>query len=130
MNTDKDKITRLKMVLEYLKETKGLNQGQVASTIGVTSGAITKMLKNERAITKKTMLLFEHVHDISSEWFMSGHGDMTLKKKGASRSTDLNQELFQKILKRKGMIKLLESLLNLTDSQLSAVKNIVDNFKN
>lgn len=130
MNTDKDKITRLKMVLEYLKETKGLNQGQVASTIGVTSGAITKMLKNERAITKKTMLLFEHVHDISSEWFMSSHGDMILKKKGASRSTDLNQELFQKILKRKGMIKLLESLLNLTDNQLSAVKNIVDNFKN
>ncbi|EMN44360.1 DNA-binding helix-turn-helix protein [Leptospira weilii str. LNT 1234] len=116
--------------MEYLKETKGLNQGQVASTIGVTSGAITKMLKNERAITKKTMLLFEHVHDISSEWFMSSHGDMILKKKGASRSTDLNQELFQKILKRKGMVKLLESLLNLTDSQLSAVKNIIDNFKN
>ncbi|WP_026053994.1 MULTISPECIES: hypothetical protein [Leptospira] len=103
---------------------------QVASTIGVTSGAITKMLKNERAITKKTILLFEHVHDISSEWFMSNHDDMILKKKGASRSTDLKQELFQKILKRKGMIKLLESLLNLTDSQLSAVKNIVDNFKN
>ncbi|EMY12025.1 hypothetical protein LEP1GSC043_0413 [Leptospira weilii str. Ecochallenge] len=39
--------------MEYLKETKGLNQGQVASTIGVTSGAITKMLKNERAITKR-----------------------------------------------------------------------------
>ncbi|EKR62716.1 DNA-binding helix-turn-helix protein [Leptospira weilii str. 2006001853] len=130
MNTDKDKITRLKMVLEYLKETKGLNQGQVASTIGVTSGAITKMLKNERAITKKTMLLFEHVHDISSEWFMSSHGDMILKKKGANRSTDLNQELFQKILKRKGMTKLVESLLDLSESQLSAVKNIVDNFKN
>ncbi|EKO77148.1 hypothetical protein LEP1GSC068_0862 [Leptospira sp. Fiocruz LV3954] len=55
---------------------------------------------------------------------------MILKKKGAIRSTDSNRELFQKILKRKGMIKLLESLLNLTDSQLSAVKNIVDNFKN
>ncbi|EMO62075.1 DNA-binding helix-turn-helix protein [Leptospira borgpetersenii serovar Pomona str. 200901868] len=81
---DKDKITRLKMILEYLKETKGLNQGQVASTIGVTSGAITKMLKNERAITKKTILLFEHVHDISSEWFMSNHDDMILKKKGVT----------------------------------------------
>ncbi|WP_078125072.1 helix-turn-helix domain-containing protein [Leptospira alexanderi] len=129
MNTNKDKITRLNAVLKHLKENKGLNQGQVASMIGITSGAITKMLKDERAITKKTMLLFEHVHDISSEWFMSNHGDMILKKKGANRSTDLNQELFQKILKRKGMIKLLESLLNLTDSQLSAVKNIVDNFK-
>lgn len=42
---DKDKITRLKMVLKHLKETKGLNQGQVASMIGLTSGAITKMLK-------------------------------------------------------------------------------------
>ncbi|EMO57870.1 hypothetical protein LEP1GSC161_0656 [Leptospira santarosai str. CBC1416] len=61
---------------------------------------------------------------------MSGLGEMILKKKGAIRSTDSNRELFQKILKRKGMIKLLESLLNLTDSQLSAVKNIVDNFKN
>lgn len=127
---DKDKITRLKMVLKHLKETKGLNQGQVASMIGLTSGAITKMLKNERAITIKTMLLFEHVHDISSEWFTSGQGDMILKKKGESRLTGSNQELFQKILKRKGMVKLLESLLNLTDSQLSAVKNIIDNFKN
>ncbi|AVV49137.1 helix-turn-helix domain-containing protein [Leptospira santarosai] len=127
---DKDKITRLKIILEYLKEDKGLNQGQVATMIGLTSGAVTKMLKNERAITKKTMLLFEHIHDISFEWFMSGLGEMILKKKGAIRSTDSNRELFQKILKRKGMIKLLESLLNLTDSQLSAVKNIVDNFKN
>ncbi|KXZ25880.1 DNA-binding protein [Leptospira santarosai] len=127
---DKDKITRLKIILEYLKEEKGLNQGQVATMIGLTSGAVTKMLKNERAITNKTMLLFEHVHDISFEWFMSGLGEMILKKKGAIRSTDSNRELFQKILKRKGMIKLLESLLNLTDSQLSAVKNIVDNFKN
>ncbi|EKO86740.1 DNA-binding helix-turn-helix protein [Leptospira interrogans str. FPW1039] len=127
---DKDKITRLKMVLKHLKETKGLNQGQVASMIGLTSGAITKMLKNERAITIKTMLLFEHVHDISSEWFTSGQGEMILKKKGESRLTGSNQELFQKILKRKGMVKLLESLLNLTDSQLSAVKNIIDNFKN
>ncbi|WP_061227292.1 helix-turn-helix domain-containing protein [Leptospira interrogans] len=127
---DKDKITRLKIILKHLKETKGLNQGQVASMIGLTSGAITKMLKNERAITIKTMLLFEHVHDISSEWFTSGQGDMILKKKGESRLTGSNQELFQKILKRKGMVKLLESLLNLTDSQLSAVKNIIDNFKN
>ncbi|EKR82468.1 MULTISPECIES: helix-turn-helix domain-containing protein [Leptospira] len=127
---DKDKITRLKIILEHLKETKGLNQGQVASMIGLTSGAITKMLKNERAITIKTMLLFEYVHDISSEWFTSGQGDMILKKKGTSRLTGSNQELFQKILKRKGMVKLLESLLNLTDSQLSAVKNIIDNFKN
>ncbi|EMN72128.1 MULTISPECIES: helix-turn-helix domain-containing protein [Leptospira] len=127
---DKDKITRLKMVLKHLKETKGLNQGQVASMIGLTSGAITKMLKNERAITIKTMLLFEHVHDISSEWFTSGQDEMILKKKGESRLTGSNQELFQKILKRKGMVKLLESLLNLTDSQLSAVKNIIDNFKN
>ncbi|EKO35172.1 helix-turn-helix domain-containing protein [Leptospira santarosai] len=127
---DKDKITRLKIILEYLKEEKGLNQGQVATMIGLTSGAVTKMLKNERAITNKTMLLFEHIHDISFEWFMSGLGEMILKKKGAIRSTDSNRELFQKILKRKGMIKLLESLLNLTDSQLSAVKNIVDNFKN
>lgn len=127
---DKDKITRLKIILEHLKETKGLNQGQVASMIGLTSGAITKMLKNERAITKKTILLFEHVHDISSEWFTSGQGEMILKKKGESRLTGSNQELFQKILKRKGMVKLLESLLNLTDSQLSAVKNIIDNFKN
>lgn len=127
---DKDKITRLKIILEHLKEAKGLNQGQVASMIGLTSGAITKMLKNERAITKKTILLFEHVHDISSEWFTSGQGEMILKKKGESRLTGSNQELFQKILKRKGMVKLLESLLNLTDSQLSAVKNIIDNFKN
>ncbi|WP_061286595.1 helix-turn-helix domain-containing protein [Leptospira interrogans] len=127
---DKDKITRLKIILEHLKETKGLNQGQVASMIGLTSGAITKMLKNERAITIKTMLLFEHVHDISSEWFTSGQDEMILKKKGESRLTGSNQELFQKILKRKGMVKLLESLLNLTDSQLSAVKNIIDNFKN
>ncbi|ASV12362.1 helix-turn-helix domain-containing protein [Leptospira santarosai] len=127
---DKDKRTRLKIILEYLKEEKGLNQGQVATMIGLTSGAVTKMLKNERAITNKTMLLFEHIHDISFEWFMSGLGEMILKKKGAIRSTDSNRELFQKILKRKGMIKLLESLLNLTDSQLSAVKNIVDNFKN
>ncbi|EMI62836.1 MULTISPECIES: helix-turn-helix transcriptional regulator [unclassified Leptospira] len=127
---DKDKRTRLKIILEYLKEEKGLNQGQVATMIGLTSGAVTKMLKNERAITNKTMLLFEHIHDISFEWFMSGFGEMILKKKGAIRSTDSNRELFQKILKRKGMIKLLESLLNLTDSQLSAVKNIVDNFKN
>lgn len=127
---DKDKITRLKIILKHLKETKGLNQGQVASMIGLTSGVITKMLKNERAITIKTMLLFEHVHDISSEWFTSGQGDMILKKKGESRLTGSNQELFQKILKRKGMVKLLESLLNLTDSQLSAVKNIIDNFKN
>lgn len=82
---DKDKITRLKIILKHLKETKGLNQGQVASMIGLTSGAITKMLKNERAITIKTMLLFEHVHDISSEWFTSGQGDMILKKKGESR---------------------------------------------
>ncbi|EKR92128.1 DNA-binding helix-turn-helix protein [Leptospira santarosai str. CBC379] len=127
---DKDKITRLKIILEYLKEEKGLNQGQVATMIGLTSGAVTKMLKNERAITNKTMLLFEHIHDISFEWFMFGLGEMILKKKGAIRSTDSNRELFQKILKRKGMIKLLESLLNLTDSQLSVVKNIVDNFKN
>ncbi|EKN90382.1 DNA-binding helix-turn-helix protein [Leptospira interrogans str. 2003000735] len=127
---DKDKITRLKIILKHLKETKGLNQGQVASMIGLTSGAITKMLKNERAITIKTMLLFEHVHDISSEWFTSGQDEMILKKKGESRLTGSNQELFQKILKRKGMVKLLESLLNLTDSQLSAVKNIIDNFKN
>ncbi|EKR74699.1 helix-turn-helix transcriptional regulator [Leptospira noguchii] len=127
---DKDKITRLKIILKHLKETKGLNQGQVASMIGLTSGAITKMLKNERAITIKTILLFEHVHDISSEWFTSGQGEMILKKKGESRLTGSNQELFQKILKRKGMVKLLESLLNLTDSQLSAVKNIIDNFKN
>lgn len=115
---DKDKITRLKIILKHLKETKGLNQGQVASMIGLTSGAITKMLKNERAITIKTMLLFEHVHDISSEWFTSGQDEMILKKKGESRLTGSNQELFQKILKRKGMVKLLESLLNLTDSQL------------
>ncbi|EMY04539.1 DNA-binding helix-turn-helix protein [Leptospira interrogans str. 2002000626] len=127
---DKDKITRLKIILKHLKETKGLNQGQVASMIGLTSGAITKMLKNERAITIKTMLLFEQVHDISSEWFTSGQDEMILKKKGESRLTGSNQELFQKILKRKGMVKLLESLLNLTDSQLSAVKNIIDNFKN
>ncbi|EMO26520.1 DNA-binding helix-turn-helix protein [Leptospira interrogans serovar Bataviae str. HAI135] len=78
---DKDKITRLKIILKHLKETKGLNQGQVASMIGLTSGAITKMLKNERAITIKTILLFEHVHDISSEWFTSGQGEMILKKK-------------------------------------------------
>ncbi|WP_061248525.1 helix-turn-helix domain-containing protein [Leptospira alstonii] len=128
---DKEKIARLEVVLQYLKEKKGLNQGQVATTIRLTPGAITKMLKNERPITIKTVLLFEFIHNISSEWFNSGIGEMILKVKGKSQSIDLdpNQELLQRILQRKGMTRIVESLLDLSDSQLSAIKNIINNFE-
>ncbi|TGM60153.1 helix-turn-helix domain-containing protein [Leptospira adleri] len=123
---------RLEVVLKYLKDEKGLNQGQTAETIGLTGAAITRMLKGKLPVSSKTALLFEHIHSISYRWFEVGEGNMLLEAGLASsrvKKSEAKSSLIQKLENRKGMIKLVESLLELSENQLSAIKKIVDSYK-
>ncbi|MBM9578628.1 helix-turn-helix transcriptional regulator [Leptospira sp. 201903070] len=122
---------RLEIVLKYLKEEKGLNQGQVADSIGLTGAAITRMLKGKLPISSKTALLFEHIHNISYQWFEVGEGKMILESgvtSSRSMKSDAKAILLQKLEKRKNVSKLIESLLELSDNQISAIRKIVESY--
>lgn len=122
---------RLGIVLKYLKEEKGLNQGQVADSIGLTGAAITRMLKGKLPISSKTALLFEHIHNISYQWFEVGEGNMLLEsgiKSSRSIKSDAKAILLQKLEKRKDVSKLVESLLELSEKQISAIRKIVESY--
>lgn len=122
---------RLEIVLKHLKGEKGLNQGQVAESIGLTGAAITRMLKGRLPISSKTALLFEHIHNISYKWFEVGEGNMILESgKTSFRSvkSDAKDILLQKLEKRKNVSKLVESLLKLSDKQISAIIKIVESY--
>lgn len=122
---------RLEIVLKYLKEEKGLNQGQVADSIGLTGAAITRMLKGKLPISSKTALLFEHIHNISYQWFEVGDGNMILESgitSSRSMKSDAKAILLQKLEKRKNVSKLVESLLELSDNQISAIRKIVESY--
>ncbi|MDV6237499.1 helix-turn-helix transcriptional regulator [Leptospira ellisii] len=125
------KIQRLEIVLKYLKETKGLNQGQVGRSIGYSGAAITKMLNGEISITEKATKLFEHAHDISSHWFQTGEEEMFIESEPNSfnkNKTDHRSVLLLKLEKRKGMIKLVEALLELNDGQVDAIRRVVESY--
>lgn len=111
---------RIKTAINFLKESRGLNQNQIALKLRTTPGTVTRLLNGENSLTESMALVFEYVFGISSNWLLFEKGEMLMPPRYLENKEDI--ELLHKINKRKGMRNLIESLLRLSDRDLSVIQ--------
>ncbi|WP_036043283.1 helix-turn-helix transcriptional regulator [Leptospira alstonii] len=115
---------RIKIMLDYLRESRGLNQGQIAKALKVTPGTITRLLNGQNALTSSMALLIEYVFGFSSKWLTKGEGEMLIAPSHLERKEDF--DFLQSIYNRKGMKKLIENLFRLSDRDLTAIQAMAE----
>ncbi|EKR64697.1 DNA-binding helix-turn-helix protein [Leptospira weilii str. 2006001853] len=111
---------RIKIAINFLKESRGLNQNQIALKLRTTPGTVTRLLNGENSLTESMALVFEYVFGISSNWLLFEKGEMLMPPRYLEKKEDI--ELLHKINKRLGMRNLIESLLQLSDRDLSVIQ--------
>ncbi|EMN89421.1 MULTISPECIES: helix-turn-helix domain-containing protein [Leptospira] len=111
---------RIKIAINFLKESRGLNQNQIALKLRTTPGTVTRLLNGENSLTESMALVFEYVFGISSNWLLFEKGEMLMPPRYLENKEDT--ELLHKINKRMGMRNLIESLLRLSDRDLSVIQ--------
>lgn len=111
---------RIKIAINFLKESRGLNQNQIALKLRTTPGTVTRLLNGENSLAESMALVFEYVFGISSNWLLFEKGEMLMPPRYLENKEDT--ELLHKINKRMGMRNLIESLLRLSDRDLSVIQ--------
>lgn len=66
---------RLQSILVILNMT----QAEFAKSLGITQAAISRQLNGNRKIDNPTILAIQAIHGISSDWLITGEGEMFLR---------------------------------------------------
>ncbi|AXR69533.1 helix-turn-helix transcriptional regulator [Leptospira mayottensis] len=115
---------RINIALKFLKESRGLNQNQIAKKLAVTPGTITRLRNGENTLTESMALLFEYIFGISSNWLLRGEGDILFFPVNIGSKEDI--DFLNRIYSRKGMKTLIESILHLSDRDLAVIQVAVE----
>lgn len=62
--------------IKELRKELGLSQRNLGITLGVTDGAISKIEKGERSITKQMFMSICREFNVNEEWLRTGKGEM------------------------------------------------------
>ncbi|MDI7204316.1 helix-turn-helix domain-containing protein [Leptospira santarosai] len=115
---------RINIALKFLKETRGLNQNQIAQKLAVTPGTITRLRNGENTLTESMSLLFEYIFGISSRWLIYGEGEMLFFPPNIGDKEEI--DFLHRIYNRKGMKMLIENILCLSDRDLAVIQVTVE----
>lgn len=74
----------MKNRLNIIINNSGLNQTEFANSIGTTQATISRYLNGSRKIDKTTALLIEKIYKFSSNWLLTGEGEMFIHPPSAS----------------------------------------------
>ena len=76
-----------------VREAFGINQRQLAKRIGVTSQLISQVENEKIALSHLTAKAIEAELGVDHDWLMTGEGEMLTKKKNATKTVTLSDEL-------------------------------------
>ncbi|MDV6237333.1 helix-turn-helix transcriptional regulator [Leptospira ellisii] len=126
--TDPEVLKRIKIVFEYLKTVKKLNQKQLSLEFGLSESTMTRLQNGQNAVTARFLSQLKSLFDISDDWVMAGTGEMLLPKGNLNPSVEVEEDLklLRRIRKKPGLGDLIEVLLKLSDRNLAAIKALAE----
>ncbi|EMO29670.1 DNA-binding helix-turn-helix protein [Leptospira interrogans serovar Bataviae str. HAI135] len=118
--------------LKKLIETLGLSQAEFARSIDLKPAFISDLI-NQRAksFSQESLLKLRAVHNVSPLWLIAGEGQMLVAELEVKTDleTDRYRSFLRKIRMRPQIEVLLESLLEVPDSELEALRVVIEKFK-
>lgn len=118
--------------LKRLIETLGLSQAEFARSVDLKPAFISDLI-NERAksFSQDSLLRLRLEHGVNPLWMIAGEGEMLLSETEtkSDRETDRYRLFLRKIKTRPQIEDLLESLLEVPDSELEALKVVIEKFR-
>ncbi|EMY78406.1 DNA-binding helix-turn-helix protein [Leptospira weilii serovar Ranarum str. ICFT] len=118
--------------LKKLIETLGFSQAEFARSIDLKPAFISDLI-NERAksFSQESLLRLRTVHNVNPLWLITGEGEMLIAE--IEIKTDLETDRYRAILRkirtRPRIENLLESLLEVPDSELEALAVVIEKFR-
>ncbi|MBF3375850.1 helix-turn-helix domain-containing protein [Leptospira borgpetersenii] len=118
--------------LKRLIETLGFSQAEFARSIDLKPAFISDLI-NERAksFSQESLLRLRIVHNVNPLWLIAGEGEMLVTEieMKTDFDTDRYRTILRKIRTRPQIEILLESLLEVPDSELEALGLIIEKFR-
>ncbi|ABJ74899.1 helix-turn-helix domain-containing protein [Leptospira borgpetersenii] len=118
--------------LKRLIETLGFSQAEFARSIDLKPAFISDLI-NERAksFSQESLLRLRIVHNVNPLWLIAGEGEMLITEieMKTDFDTDRYRTILRKIRTRPQIEILLESLLEVPDSELEALGLIIEKFR-
>ncbi|EMY11962.1 DNA-binding helix-turn-helix protein [Leptospira weilii str. Ecochallenge] len=118
--------------LKRLIETLGFSQAEFARSIDLKPAFISDLI-NERAksFSQESLLRLRTVHNVNPLWLIAGEGEMLITEIEIKTDfeTDRYRAILKKIRNRPQIEALLESLLEVPDSELEALSLIIEKFR-
>ncbi|MBE8426148.1 helix-turn-helix transcriptional regulator [Leptospira borgpetersenii serovar Tarassovi] len=118
--------------LKRLIETLGFSQAEFARSIDLKPAFISDLI-NERAksFSQESLLRLRIVHNVNPLWLIAGEGEMLITEieMKTDFDTDRYRIILRKIRTRPQIEILLESLLEVPDSELEALGLIIEKFR-
>ncbi|WP_078129990.1 helix-turn-helix domain-containing protein [Leptospira alexanderi] len=119
---------RLKRLIEIL----GFSQAEFARSIDLKPAFISDLI-NERAksFSQESLLRLRTVHNVNPLWLIAGEGEMLITEIEIKTDfeTDRYRTILKKIRTRPQVEALLESLLEVPDSELEALSLVIEKFR-
>lgn len=126
--SDKKFPERLKKLIEIL----GLSQAEFARSIDLKPAFISDLI-NQRAksFSQESLLKLRVAHNVNPLWLISGEGQMLITEleMKTDLETDHYRSLLRKIKTRPQIEVLLESLMEVSDSELEALRVVIEKFR-
>ncbi|EKR66664.1 DNA-binding helix-turn-helix protein [Leptospira weilii str. 2006001853] len=118
--------------LKRLIETLGFSQAEFARSIDLKPAFISDLI-NERAksFSQESLLRLRTIHNVNPLWLIAGEGEMLITEIEIKTDfeTDRYRAILKKIRNRPQIEALLESLLEVPDSELEALSLIIEKFR-
>nr|WP_078124645.1 helix-turn-helix transcriptional regulator [Leptospira alexanderi] len=118
--------------LKRLIETLGFSQAEFARSIDLKPAFISDLI-NERAksFSQESLLRLRTVHNVNPLWLIAGEGEMLITEIEIKTDfeTDRYRTILKKIRTRPQVEALLESLLEVPDSELEALSLVIEKFR-
>ncbi|PJZ62893.1 helix-turn-helix domain-containing protein [Leptospira adleri] len=125
---DKKFPERLKKLIETLE----ISQAEFARSIDLKPAFISDLI-NERAksFSQDSLLRLRMEHNVNPLWIIAGEGEMLISETEArsDKETDRYRSFLRKIKAKPQIEDLLESLLEVPDSELDALKVVIEKFR-
>ncbi|AXR64680.1 DNA-binding helix-turn-helix protein [Leptospira mayottensis 200901122] len=127
---DKEVVKRFNIALKFLLETQGLSQRKLALLIKDDQSTISRIASGKLALSIKFAVNLEHYTDISSNWILSGEGEMLIDSKRSEVFTDEEIIFFAKIKSDETIFELVRLLAKMKKENLEVIKRLVTKLKN
>lgn len=110
----------------------GLSQAEFSRSIDLKPAFISDLIKERaKSFSQESLLRLRMEHDVNPLWLIAGEGEMFISQKEikSDRETDRYRMILRKLKTRPRIEVLLESLLEIPDSELEALSVVVEKFR-